>query len=43
MNQEKVINNTIAFVKEELKDAEGGHYWFHIERVFRNTLLISRE
>ena len=43
MNQEKVINNTIAFVKEELKDAEGGHDWFHIERVFRNTLLISRE
>ena len=43
MNQEEIIQNTIAFVKEELKDAEGGHDWFHIERVFRNTLLISRE
>lgn len=43
MNQEKIIQNTIAFVKEELKDAEGGHDWFHIERVFRNTLLISKE
>lgn len=43
MNQEQIIQNTIAFVKEELKDAEGGHDWFHIERVFRNALLISRE
>jgi uncharacterized protein len=43
MNQEIIIQNTIAFVKEELKDAEGGHDWFHIERVFRNALLISRE
>ena len=43
MNQEQIIQNTIEFVKEELKDAEGGHDWFHIERVFRNALLISRE
>ncbi|QTD36596.1 HD domain-containing protein [Polaribacter batillariae] len=43
MNEEKVISNTIAFVKEELKDAEGGHDWFHIERVFKNAILISRE
>lgn len=43
MNSEILINNTIAFVKEELKDAEGGHDWFHIERVFKNTLLISKE
>ncbi|WP_159946439.1 HD domain-containing protein [Polaribacter septentrionalilitoris] len=43
MNQEKIIENTIEFVKEELKNAEGGHDWFHIERVFRNAILISRE
>jgi len=43
MNQEKVIQNTIDFVKETLKDAEGGHDWFHIERVFKNTILISKE
>ncbi len=43
MNKEQIIKNTIAFVKEELKDAEGGHDWFHIERVFRNTLLIARD
>ncbi|MGK0412728.1 MAG: hypothetical protein ACJA1B_000928 [Polaribacter sp.] len=43
MNQDTVIPNTIAFVKEELKNAEGGHDWFHIERVFRNALLIAKE
>ena len=43
MSQEKIITATISFVKEELKDAEGGHDWFHIERVFKNAVLISRE
>jgi uncharacterized protein len=43
MNQEKIITNTISFVKKELKNAEGGHDWFHIERVLKNTILISRE
>jgi uncharacterized protein len=43
MNKEKIITATIAFVKKELKNAEGGHDWFHIERVFKNTLLISKD
>ena len=43
MNKEKVIENTIKFVKIELENAEGGHDWFHIERVYKNTLLISKE
>jgi len=43
MDKERIIENTIQFVKEELKDAEGGHDWFHIERVFRNAILISRD
>ncbi len=38
---EEIIQNTITFVKNELKDAEGGHDWFHIERVYKNALLIS--
>lgn len=36
-----LIQNTITFVKNELKNAEGGHDWFHIERVYKNSLLIS--
>ena len=41
MNKNKIIENTITFVKTTLKDAEGGHDWFHIERVYKNALLIS--
>ncbi|WP_207785302.1 HD domain-containing protein [Flavobacterium celericrescens] len=39
----QLINNTILFVKQQLKNAEGGHDWFHIERVYKNALLIARE
>ena len=42
MENEKLINNTIAFVKRELENAEGGHDWFHIERVYKNTLAIAK-
>ena len=43
MNKPQIIENTIAFVKKELKNAEGGHDWFHIERVFKNAVLISKD
>ncbi|MCW5516389.1 HD domain-containing protein [Muriicola sp. Z0-33] len=43
MNNAEIVEKTIAFVKEVLKDAEGGHDWFHIERVFNNTMLIAKE
>ncbi|MDP4599909.1 MAG: HD domain-containing protein [Polaribacter sp.] len=43
MNQESILENTIKFVKKELKNAEGGHDWFHIERVYKNAILISKE
>jgi uncharacterized protein len=36
------INNTIIFVKKQLENAEGGHDWFHIERVYKNALLIAK-
>lgn len=36
-----LIDKTILFVKTELKEAEGGHDWFHIERVYKNALLIA--
>lgn len=40
---ESLIENTIAFVKESLKNAEGGHDWFHIERVYKNALRIAED
>ena len=37
-----LIAKTILFVKEKLENAEGGHDWFHIERVYKNAVLISK-
>ncbi len=42
MDNTKIIKNTIAFVKETLEGAEGGHDWFHIERVYNNAKLIAK-
>ncbi|MCF6279163.1 MAG: HD domain-containing protein [Flavobacteriaceae bacterium] len=41
-SEEKIIENTITFVKKTLENAEGGHDWFHIERVYKNVKLISK-
>ncbi|MDO6604217.1 HD domain-containing protein [Arenibacter palladensis] len=43
MTNTQIIEETISFVKETLKGAEGGHDWFHIQRVFKNTLLIAKD
>ncbi|MES2565684.1 MAG: HD domain-containing protein [Bacteroidota bacterium] len=37
-----IIETTIAFVKQALVGAEAGHDWFHIERVYRTSLLINK-
>lgn len=43
MNQTQIVEETIAFVKETLKNAEGGHDWFHIKRVFQNAMFLAKE
>jgi len=42
MNEQQIIDETILFVKDSLKDAEGGHDWFHTHRVFSNAQLIAK-
>lgn len=42
MSNLDLINKTILFVKEKLTNAEGGHDWFHIQRVYKNALLIAQ-
>jgi uncharacterized protein len=42
MNQQEIIHKTIEFVQQTLADAEGGHDWFHIERVYKNALQIAK-
>ena len=41
MNDSEIVNKTILFVKAKLQNAEGGHDWFHIERVYKNAILIA--
>lgn len=41
MSIQDLINKTIVFVKQQLENAEGGHDWFHIQRVYNNALSIA--
>ncbi len=43
MHEEEITAQTISFVKKELEGAEGGHDWWHIERVWKNAKLIAME
>lgn len=38
-----LVNTTIRFVKKQLQHAEGGHDWFHIERVYKLALRIAEK
>jgi len=42
MENKDIIDKTILFVKQKLENAEGGHDWFHIERVLKNAILIAQ-
>jgi len=43
MEKQLIIDNTVAFVKETLQGAEGGHDWFHVHRVYNNAKLIAKD
>ncbi len=42
MDQETVIQKTIDFVKKVLSNAEGGHDWWHIYRVWNLSKYIAK-
>lgn len=42
MSHAALIHHTINFVKQQLEGAEGGHDWFHIQRVYNNALNIAK-
>ena len=41
--QLQLIESTITFVQNELSDAEGGHDWWHVYRVWKTTTVIAIE
>lgn len=43
MTNTEIVEETITFVKKTLQNAEGGHDWFHIQRVFKNSMLIAKD
>lgn len=40
---QKAVEETIVFVKKTLENAEAGHDWFHIERVYKTALTINEK
>ncbi|MBB5396420.1 HD domain-containing protein [Mucilaginibacter sp. AK015] len=42
MNSTDILDKTISFVQETLKNAEGGHDWWHIHRVWTNAKQIAK-
>ncbi|MDB4921188.1 HD domain-containing protein [Mucilaginibacter sp.] len=42
MDNSALIDKTAAFVRQTLENAEGGHDWWHINRVWNNAKLIAR-
>ncbi len=42
MKDQEIIDQTIAFVQKTLKGAEGGHDWYHTQRVFINSKHIAQ-
>lgn len=45
MNEDhkKIVGKTECFVKEKLNNAEGGHDWWHIDRVRKMALAIAED
>ena len=41
MQHSEIIEKTIHFVRATLQNAEGGHDWWHIHRVYTNARLIA--
>lgn len=43
MTDSEIVAKTVHFVKETLSNAEGGHDWFHVERVYNNAIRIAKD
>jgi len=43
MTPDVIVSKTIEFVKHSLNDAEGGHDWWHVYRVWKTAVHIARE
>lgn len=42
MNAQQLIDDTATYVRQTLENAEGGHDWWHILRVWNNAKFIAQ-
>ncbi|TCW39431.1 uncharacterized protein EDC32_102682 [Laceyella sacchari] len=42
MESDAIIEKTVDYVKETLRQQEGSHDWFHIERVWKNAIRLGK-
>lgn len=42
MNKEQIINQTVEHIKAKLSGEGSGHDWWHVYRVYKNAIHISR-
>jgi uncharacterized protein len=42
LSSQQLIDRTAAYVRQTLQNAEGGHDWWHILRVWNNAKLIAK-
>ncbi len=43
MNRESIINQTITFVKQQLKGDSTGHDWWHVHRVWKMAVGLAEQ
>lgn len=43
INHQEIITKTVSFVRHQLRDAEAGHGWEHIKRVWKTTIYIGKK
>ncbi len=43
MHNQEIVDKTVEFVKQTLSEAEGGHDWWHIYRVWKNAQHIAEK
>jgi uncharacterized protein len=41
-SQQQIVDRTAAFVRSQMEGDSSGHDWWHVWRVWRNSLFISR-
>ena len=42
MNQKDILQQTAEYIKNEFQDDSSGHDWWHIQRVWKNAIMLCK-